>query len=398
MRVLMGLLGLFLGLWAVDGNAQIVYRDKVTTTQLTEGADVVVLGEVGLVETVGSEEHQGFLIPVKTVRVLKGPEAPGPIQVFTFAGTSGTVPFEEGERPLLFLNVLHKEDLICAHCGKRGLDIVELPDGNYYLVRGGKWGRLLPGDLHADQVAETIRLKGEEDFAGLKDHWMGLTEGPDGRVALDGVIDLLAEERARKVLDLSDSAALVALLRSPGERFRPIDPLVLLAAHTGLPEALPPILDLARADSGPGTSIISTSLTLLAGSGVEVVSSIRGELESPEVAFGAKDRLIRIAAEMKERGLTDAVIVLAGDGELRKTALLALGDLEDPKGLPILRGALQEGEMGDRKAAAVALAYFGPDGVETIKDYQAAHPDDELTRFIDELRRNPAQVRGLLRR
>ncbi|MCZ6688886.1 MAG: HEAT repeat domain-containing protein [Planctomycetota bacterium] len=394
---LMGLVCLIMGLSAPGAQAQIVYRDKVTTTQLSDGADLIVLGEVVRIENVGSSDHQGVLIQIEPDRVLKGPEEPGQIQIFNFTRTTGTLSIAEGEKPLLFLTALDKSELECAHCDKKGFEVIDLPDGNYYVVRASRWGLLMPGSVYVDHVAATIRLKTKGDYSGLKNHWMNGAENPDGRIALDSVIDLLAEEKALANIDATDSAAILRLVRTPGDRFRPVDPLVLLAGHTGLPEALASLIDLARSPEGPETAVLASSLTLLSVSGVDVASALEAELASPGAEPAEKERFILVAASMKERKLTDALIALVATPELRKSALLALGDMKDPKALPTLQAGLTGGEMKFRQAAAVALAYFGGDGVKAIMEYQKAHPEDDLARFIGELRRNPARVRGQVR-
>ena len=132
--------GLLLGLTAAPASAQFVSRDEVTLSGLTRASDIVTLGEVKEVRTLGEGQHEAVLVRVSPQQVLKGPEQPGEAFIFLYRAMMPSLAFEVGENPLLFLGQLEKEDLRCTDCGKTWDQVHDLPEGNYYRVVGANWG------------------------------------------------------------------------------------------------------------------------------------------------------------------------------------------------------------------------------------------------------------------
>jgi hypothetical protein len=388
-------LGLILALAVIPAVAEAqVAREEVTLGRLAEGADLVVIGQIGPKETLGEGRHEATLAPVTAEGVVKGPETPGQILVFQYVMMRPTAHLESGETALLFLKALTKEDLRCTGCGKTWREVHDLADGNYYWVLGASWGKVAPAHEAAEMLQETLRLQGQGNAASLKGHLLQGMQHDDPRLATDCVLDLLRDEKALSTLNASDAAAIVSHIQMGADRFRPLEALVALAGYTASPEAAPSLVQLLYREDPPDARILATALGRLREAGVEVVASLQAELGST-ASVEVKGRLIRTAALLGDQGITDTILPFTEDGDLRKKALLALGDLKDPRGLPVLLAGLEE-EEEIRRTSAVALAFYLGDGLKALVDWQENHPDDELARFIDELRRNPVKVRRSL--
>ena len=390
------ILGLLLGLAAAPASAQFVSRDEVTLSGLTRASDIVTLGEVKEVQTIGEGRHEALLVRVSPQQILKGPEQPGEALIFLYRNMMPSLSFEVGESPLLFLGQLEKDDLRCTDCGKTWDQVHDLPDGNYYRVVGANWGKLDDGATFLEFHQETLRLEAEKDVAGLKDHLMIALTRTDSRLAVDASIDLLSNADALGLLDVDDATVILEQIQLETTKFHPLESIVTLAGHTRSAQAGPVLVQTLRLQQPPDGRVLAAALTRLSEAGQDIVAPLRAELATATPA-DQRGRLLRVIAATGETDLTDDVLALVEDAEVGKKALLTLGDLKDAWGIPALVGTLDDSDLARRKTAAVALAFFLGDGLTALIEWEEAHPEDELAAFIHDLRRNPVKVRRSLR-
>ena len=98
-------------------------------------------------------------------------------------------------------------------------------------------------------------------------------------------------------------------------------------------------------------------------------------------AWSAGDPLAkRLLEDVIDPRAYDVVAAAAADADrpdVRRSALIALGGIADPRGIPIASAALQDPDDGVRAAAIGALAEMGPGGADAIAE-RLADPRDRV--------------------
>ena len=163
------------------------------------------------------------------------------------------------------------------------------------------------------------------------------------------------------------NGALLSRLNDVGEKVEIIRSL----ASRNAAEAVPALLKMARSDSVQVRSVALDGLQELAGA--EHIPALVDLLADADARDRNQVRKMLVAVARRCKAETQAAQGLAakqggGAGEVRSALLLALGDLGDGSGLPVLRKALDDDQETIRRAAITALS--GWPNSEPLPDLQ----------------------------